>query len=173
MSRAEIFRRIAWAMLIGLVIGAGVNELTFAFLRESSRPPQTVELVIPRGTAEMVARGEQPPTLPSSMTFVAGDVLLIRNEDTVAHQMGPLWIPAGSEARLTLETTGSFADQCSFQSTNYLNFDVREPLTAWTRLRGILMSGVPLGILLALYAVVAWPGKGESEKEKGESEQDS
>lgn len=157
--KRDIFRRIALAMLIGLAVGAAVNEVTFAFLRESSRPPQTVELVIPPGAAEMVARGEQPPSIPAAMTFVAGDVLLIRNQDEAAHQIGPLWIPAGSEASLTLDTTGSFADQCSFQSTNYLNFDVREPLTAWTRLRGILMAGVPLGILLALYAVVAWPLK--------------
>ncbi len=161
MSRGEVFRRIGWAMLIGLVIGAAINEVTFVLLRESSRPPQTIELVIPPGAAEMVARGEQPPSLPASMTFVAGDVLLIRNQDSAAHQMGPLWIPAGSEARLTLETTGSFADACSFQSTNSFNFDVREPLTAWTRLRGILMAGVPLGILLSLYALVAWPGRGK------------
>lgn len=159
MTRREIYRRIASAMLIGIIVGAVINEGTFLLLRESSRPPQTVELVIPPGTAEMVARGEQPPSIPPSMTFVVGDVLLIRNEDTAAHQIGPLWIPAGGQASLTLETTGSFADACSFQSTNYFNLDVREPLTAWTRLRGILMSGIPLGILLALYAVVAWPSK--------------
>lgn len=159
MTRSEIFRRIGLAMLIGLAIGAAINEVTFALLGESSRPPQTVELVIPPGAADLVARGEQPPSIPAAMTFVAGDVLLIRNEDEVAHQMGPLWVPAGSEARLAIETTGSFSDACSFQSTNYFNFDVREPLTVWTRLRGILMAGIPLGILLALYAVVAWPLK--------------
>ncbi|MCS7011767.1 MAG: hypothetical protein N2049_11345 [Anaerolineales bacterium] len=157
MSRREIFRRIGWAMLLGLLIGVFVNEVTFALLRESSRAPQTIELVIPRGTAEMIARGEQPPSLPSYMTFVAGDVLVIRNQDRVAHQMGPLWIPAFSEARLNIATTGSYTNACSFQTTNAFNFDVREPLTTWTRLRGILMSGVPLGILLALYAIVAWP----------------
>lgn len=170
MSRGEVFRRIGWAMLIGILVGAAINEVTFALLRESSRPPQTIELVIPPGTAEMVTRGEQPPSLPPAMTFVAGDVLLIRNEDSVAHQMGPLWIPAGSEARLTLDTTGSYTDSCSFQAANSFNFDVREPLTLWTRLRGILMAGVPLGILLSLYAVVAWPGRGRSEKEEVKSE---
>lgn len=159
MRRSDLLRRIFWAMLIGLAVGAVVNEVTFALLRESSRPPQVIELVIPPGTAEMVARGEQPPSLPAAMTFVAGDVLVLRNQDIVAHQLGPLWIPALSEARLTLETTGTFTNECSFQTSNVLNLDVREPLTPWTRLRGILMSGVPLGILLALYAIVAWPAR--------------
>jgi len=32
--------------------------------------------------------------------------------------------------------------------------DVYEPLTTWTRLYGIFFSGVPLGIMIALYALV-------------------
>jgi hypothetical protein len=93
------------------------------------------------------------------MTFVAGDTLVVRNEDTSDHQMGPLWIPAGSTATLQLDTVENYAYACSFQSTNYFNLDVHEPLTPWIRFQGILMAGIPLGILLALYAVVAWPSK--------------
>ena len=83
-----IIKRIAISLLIGLVIGTIINEITFLFLRETARPPQVVELVIPSGTAERVARGETPPTVPDSMTFVLGDTLLVRNEDKADHELG-------------------------------------------------------------------------------------
>ncbi len=151
---SKALRHIARAMFLGLLLGLVINEITFFFLGESSRGPQVVELVIPPGTSEMIKRGEQPPSLPAAMSFVLGDVLLIRNEDHVDHQLGPLWIPAQREARLSLTTTGAFSSNCSFQPNSTLNMEVREPLTLWMRLQGVLMSGIPLGILFALYAPV-------------------
>ncbi len=159
MTKKEIFRRVAIAMLIGLLVGAVVNEVSFAFLREVERPPADIELVIPFGTAELVARGEQPPSLPEEMVFVVGDTLTVQNQDNVDHQLGPLWVPAGSSASLELDQEENFIYKCSFQPDQVFGLDVRMPLTIWTRLQGILMSGIPLGILLALYAIVAWPAK--------------
>ncbi|MBN2387934.1 MAG: hypothetical protein JXB85_13025 [Anaerolineales bacterium] len=159
MTRRDIFRRVAIAVLIGLVVGAGINEVTFAFLRADERSPRRIELVIPPGTAGQVARGEQPPDLPEEMTFVVGDTLVVHNQDSVDHQLGPLWVPAGASASLTLNLQANFVYECSFQPTRLFGLDVRLPLTLWTRLQGIVMSGVPLGILLALYAVVGWPQK--------------
>jgi len=95
-----LLRRIGISLLIGLVLGILINEITFAFLREDSRPPERILMVIPDGTADLVAQGQQPPSLPESMLFVIGDTLVVRNDDRVDHQLGPLWIPAGSEASL-------------------------------------------------------------------------
>ena len=158
LGRAQ-WRRIGIAMLVGIAIGILVNEVTFAFLREESRPPERIVLVIPAGTAELVAQGQQPPSLPGDMTFVTGDTLVVRNEDAVDHQLGPLWIPAGSEASLALETTGRYTNTCSFQTERVLNLDVNEALTFGTRFQGIFLTGVPLGVLLALYANLAWPAR--------------
>ncbi|NOT06315.1 MAG: hypothetical protein HOP27_17115 [Anaerolineales bacterium] len=158
-----IFKRIAISLLIGLVIGALINEITFMFLRETARPPQVVELVIPSGTAERVAHGETPPTIPSSMTFVLGDTLLVKNEDKADHELGPLWIPAGTSASLLLDSVESYAYNCSFQPEKYFGLDVRESLTIGTRLYGILYSGLPLGGLIALYSLIM-PAKRKEEK---------
>jgi hypothetical protein len=149
-----ILKRILFSLLIGLAIGVLINEVTFLFLRETARPPQVIELVIPDGTAEGIARGEASPAIPDSMTFVVGDTLLVRNDDTADHELGPLWIPAGSSASLPLDAVQSYAYSCSFQPGNYFGLDVREPLTAGTRLYGILYSGIPLGGLIALYSLV-------------------
>ncbi len=159
MTKKQIFWRVAIAMLIGLLVGAVVNEVSFAFLREEERPPANIELVIPLGTAELIAQGGQPPGLPNEMVFVVGDTLTVQNQDEVDHQLGPLWVPAGSSASLELDQEENFVYECSFQPAQVFGLDVRMPLTIWTRLQGIFMSGIPLGILLALYAIVAWPAK--------------
>jgi hypothetical protein len=141
-------------MLIGLLFGVALNEITFLFLRETARAPKVIELVIPEGTYEKIARGEAPPTIPDSMTFVVGDTLLVKNNDTANHELGPLWIPAGSSASLPLDAVESYAYSCSFQPGQYFGLDVHEALTTWTRVYGILFSGIPLGMMIALYSLV-------------------
>lgn len=153
------FRRAGLAFVIGLVLGAVVSEGTFALVRENERPAQTFRLVVPAGTAELVKLGQQPPSLPAQMSFVVGDQLLVINQDSVSHQLGPIWIPPGSEGRLALDMVGQYADQCSFQTAKILNLDVQEPLTPWTRFEGAVIAGAPMGALFAVYALVAWPEK--------------
>lgn len=111
-------------------------------------------LTIPNGTAEQVARGEQPASIPANMVFVVGDTLIVRNEDAVDHKLGPLWIPANSSAQLSLDEEENLAFECSFQPGNYLGLDVHQPLTWSTRLFGVSYVGIPMGILIALYSFV-------------------
>ena len=154
MSRNQVTKRILYSMLIGLLLGVAISEIPFIFLRETARAPKVITLVIPRGTADQVSRGEQPPTIPETMSFVVGDTLVVKNEDAKDHKLGPLWIPANSSAQLSLNQEESFAYECSFQPGQYLGLDVHEPLTAATRVYGMLYAGLPLGVLLALYSIV-------------------
>ena len=157
-----IIKRVLLSLLIGIAIGAAISELTFLSLRESSRPPKAIILTIPNGTGELVARGEQPPALPENMVFVVGDVLIVKNEDVIDHQMGPLWIPAGASAHLALTTEENLAFECSFQTSKYIGLDVHEPVTFGTRLYGILFAGIPLGMLIASYSFIMPSKKQES-----------
>ena len=149
-----MIKRILVSMLIGIAIGVLISEVSFLFLQETARPPQEIVLTIPAGTAEQVARGEQPPSIPKDMIFVVGDTLLMKNEDSVDHKLGELWIPANSTAQLALNEEQNMAFECSFQAGNYFGLDVRQSLTWGTRLYGVLYAGVPLGILIALYSFV-------------------
>lgn len=149
-----MMKRIVMSMLIGIVLGVLISEFSFIFLQETARPPQEVILTIPAGTAEKVARGEQPPSIPQDMVFVVGDTLVVVNEDQVDHKLGQLWIPANSSARLALNEEQNMAFECSFQPGNYLGLDVRQSLTLGTRIYGGLYAGVPLGILILLYSFV-------------------
>jgi hypothetical protein len=154
MSRNDVVKRIVYSLLIGLLLGVVISEVPFIFLRETARAPREITLLIPEGTAEQVARGEQPPTIPENMAFVVGDTLTVKNEDAVDHKLGPLWIPANSSAQLSLDEEESFAYECSFQPGRYLGLDVSEPVTIGTRIYGSIYAGLPLGVLIALYSLV-------------------
>ena len=146
------------SLAVGLVLGAVLSELGFHFQgNTTSRPPQTVELVIPPGTANEVSQGVS--VVPQDMVVVVGDTLEVRNQDSVSHTLGPLFIPAGSTASLTLNQIGNIAYTCSFQPTKYFGLDVQGALTPGIRLEGVLIAGVPLGMLLGLYSLIVWPLK--------------
>src|SRR5512145_861930 len=149
-----MMKRIVVSMLIGIVLGVVISEFSFIFLQETARPPQEVILTIPEGTAEKVARGEQPPSIPPDMVFVVGDTLVVVNDDLVDHKLGQLWIPANTSARLALNEEQNMAFECSFQPGNYFGLDVRQSLTWSTRIYGGLYAGIPLGILILLYSFV-------------------
>ena len=154
MSTPLIVKRILFSLLIGLLLGVVISEIPFIFLRETARPPQELLLTIPEGAADQVARGQQPPSIPESMIFVVGDILVVQNQDVVDHKLGPLWIPANSSAQLSLDREESLAFECSFQSDNYLGLDVHQSLTLSTRIYGIWYAGLPMAILIALYSLV-------------------
>jgi hypothetical protein len=161
-SRSSLIKRILVSILLGLLIGTLISEVPFLFLQETARPPREIVLTIPAGTAEQVGRGEQPPSIPENMTFVVGDRLVVKNEDSVDHKLGPLWIPANSSAQLALDQEASLAYECSFQPGKYFGLDVREPLTPRTRLYGIFYVALPMAILIALYSLVLIPRNKEN-----------
>jgi len=153
-------------LIVGLVFGFLLNEITFQFVKESNRSPMTVRLTIPEGAAEDISQGGEALELPEEMTFVVGDVLLVENRDVVDHQLGPLWIPAGAEASLSLDEEENFIYTCTFNATNFFGLDVREPVTVWTRISGTIFSGVPMAAILVLYSFIMWPINQPEEVEK-------
>lgn len=152
--KTTIIKRVAISVSLGLLIATVFTEVSYRILKRENRAPERVELVIPAGTAEKVAKGQVPPAIPEDMTFVVGDTLVVVNQDNVDHLLGPLWIPPGTSASLNLDTEQNYAFQCSFQPTKVFGLDVHEPVTLTTRLTGILFGGLPLGALLSVYSIL-------------------
>jgi hypothetical protein len=152
-------KRILISFLLGMVVAAVSTELSYQVLKRENREPQQIELVIPAGTAQNVVDGQAAPGIPPDMTFVVGDTLVVVNQDEVDHQLGPLWIPAGTSASLNLDAEENYAMECSFQPGKVFGMDVRQPVTMGTRITGILFAGLPLGALFAVYSILLSPGK--------------
>lgn len=159
MKAGKVVVRVVISMLVGFLLAGILTEVAYQLLKRENREPQRIELLIPAGTAERVAAGESPPSIPSNMTFVVGDTLAVVNQDVVDHQLGPLWIPAGNTASMNLETDESFAFECSFQPSRYLGVDVNPPVTLGTRAQGIFFAGFPMGAIFAVYSVLLVPGR--------------
>ncbi len=147
-------KRVLLSIAFGLLIGVLSSEVPFIFLHDTMRPPRQIFLTIPAGTAEQVARGQQPPSIPTNMNFVVGDQLIVKNEDTVTHKLGPLLIPANSSVQLKLSQVGNVAYECTFQPGKYFGLDVGEPLTVGLRIFGIVFVAFPMAILFLLYSAL-------------------
>lgn len=150
--------RLGVVFAISLLVVVAFNEVSYLIQKdEYDRAPETVTLVIPEGTAEQVAAGVDVASIPSELVFVLGDILEVENRDTVSHQLGPLWVPAGSSASLVLEQANNYAYSCSFQTTQYLGLDVRQPTTLSTRLVGIALAAPTMTVLVFLYSLLIFP----------------
>lgn len=150
--------RLLVASLVSLVFVFGFNEISYQVQKEShDRQPATFEIVIPPGTAEKVAAGKEIPSLIQERVFVIGDVIRLVNEDSVAHQLGPLWAPPGASAQLGLTEPNKYAYTCSFTPSRYLGFDVRAPTTISTRLTGMLLAAPTMTVFLFIYSLLVFP----------------
>lgn len=151
-------RRFVFLFLLSMGFIWAISEGAYYLQRDTfDRAPSTIELLIPSGTAERVAEGEPVPAIPDHLAFVVGDTLVVRNEDIQAHQLGPLWIPPGTSASLTMEQPDKYTYSCSFQTTRYLGIDVLPPTTWATRLTALAMATPATAIILFVYSILIWP----------------
>lgn len=162
-----IYRKRFLLSVLGAFIFVGlVNEGAHLLLKEKTdRPPEIVEVSIPAGTAERISAGEADPTIPSELIFVIGDTLLVTNEDDVPHELGPLWIPAGSSASLVMENANKYTLGCTFQPSRYLDFDVRSRTTATSRLQAFGLATPPTAMFFFLYSLLVFPLKSDEPEE--------
>lgn len=94
-------------------------------LSASDAPRQVHRLIIPAGTATLVAAGANALSLPPTMGFVAGDVLELVNRDDVSHAIGT-WRVGPHDVRIVRfprATGDSFF--CSIHPSGTLDIEVR------------------------------------------------
>jgi hypothetical protein len=152
--------RLGVVAAISFVFVALFNEAVYILQKDKSdRPPRTIQLVIPAGTADRVAKGEDVPGIPDQMQFVVGDVLEVRNEDITDHQLGPIWVPAGTTGRMVLNTADRYSYSCSFVPSQFLGLDVRQPTTLQSRLTAIYIAAPTMTIFLYIYGLLVFPIK--------------
>lgn len=157
--------RFGLILVVSTIFVAVFNEAVFLLQKDPhDRAPQTIELVIPAGTAARVEAGDDDPTIPAEMVFVMGDTLLVRNEDIASHQLGPVWVPAGATASLAMSEPAKLAYSCSFSTSRYLNLDVRQPTTFGTRVTALLLAAPTMTALLFIYSLLVFPVGGKKPK---------
>jgi hypothetical protein len=147
-------KRFLIILLVCSVLAGVGSEIAFRVQRNNiDRGPQDIELIIPAGTAAKVAKGQAVPSLPEEMVFIIGDVLIVQNEDSETHELGPLLIPPGTSASMPMKEVDNLALGCSFQPSNYLGMEIKEATTWETRLLAISFVAPPTAIIAFLYSL--------------------
>ncbi len=149
--------RFVISMIFAMVFGFAISEFSFQTTTNSENEQQDYEITIPLGTSERIEKGLPVPSIPENMVFYEGDKIIVINEDITSHQLGPIWVPAGSTGTLTLENPQSFTLSCSFQTSKILGLDVLPRLTNSVRFEGVLAIGLPSGVLFWLFSIVIFP----------------
>lgn len=153
--------RFALILALSIITVFLVSEIGLFFQQDenTARSPATIVLTIPEGTAAKVALGEAPPEIPDEMTFVLGDVLVVRNLDIVAHTLGPLLIPPGASASMPLNEADHYSMSCSFSPSNFFGLNVKPPTTLSTRIFGIMFAAPPTAAMVFIYSLIVFPVK--------------
>lgn len=150
--------RLLIVLAISIVFVVIFNEVSYLLQKDKyDRAPETVTLTIPDGTYEKVEAGEEVLSIPDQMVFVVGDTLIVKNNDRVSHQLGPIWVPPNSTGSLNMEQVDKLAYSCSFQTSRYLGLDVRAPTNLTTRLTGLIIATPTMTVLLFIYSLLVFP----------------
>ena len=156
--------RLGITFVVSVVFAIAISEISYQLVKDKGdRLPQQIEIVIPAGTAAAIARGEPGPSLPE-MTFVQGDSIKVTNQDQIAHQLGPLWVPPGTSSVMNLDQPNQYTLECSFQPNRSLGIDVIARARPSDRVFGIFTVGAPTWILSFLFSLVGIPLPGSEEQ---------
>lgn len=166
--RKKLVIRFIISLVIAFLFGFFISETSFQILtKNTEREVEDYQIIIPIGTAKRIENGFPIPSIPDSMVFFEGDRIIVKNEDEISHQLGPIWVPAGSTGTLALEKPQIYSLACTFQPTKLMGLEVRQRLTNDIRFQGILAIGLPSGILLWLFSIVIFPLESKIREEKG------
>ena len=166
---APYLKRLIYLVILTSIALFAINEITFIILNENiDRAPMRIELLIPLGTAEKVSMGEEVASIPAEMVFIMGDVLVVNNQDTSSHELGPVFVPPGASASIALNEADQYALSCSFRPSKYLGLTIKEPTNLLTRIAGLLFAVPPTVVMVFLYSLLIRPLNPREDKELDE-----
>jgi hypothetical protein len=112
--------------------------LAWAALAPLRYPTRDLLFEIPKGTWARRMAGDKVEILPSVVQLTLGvqDVLLLRNNDTVPQQFGPVLIMPGQEFRLPFEQVSENQFACTAHASGQMTVSVAAfPDPGWDRLK--------------------------------------
>ena len=144
---------LRWVLSLGsgIVLAGALSFASWLILSGGpTRAAEEIEVVIPAGTAARVQAGAPPPSIPDKLTLIQGDTLVLRNQDSVEHRLGPYRVAAGDTLQAPLGQTGSQRFSCTFHPGGVIGLAVGGRSSPLAILWPTFLLGLPLGIVLAV-----------------------
>jgi hypothetical protein len=145
-------RALLWVACLagGIGLAGFISLASWVALSDGPlRDPESVEVRIPPGTAEAIQRGAAVSVIPGKLRFVQGDRLVLKNEDSVPHNVGNYSVGPGTSLTMPLDTASSSSFLCSFHPQGSIALDVRGRTSPLMVLFPTIVIGLPLGLVSA------------------------
>ena len=86
---------------------------------------QTLNISVPAGTQAQMDGGEEIVLFPRRLEVGVGDRIVIENDDTSSHQVGPYVVGPGQRIVQTFSTTGIIEGLCTLHPSGEVTIVVR------------------------------------------------
>ncbi len=145
---------MAW-VAVSLAASWAIMLVWWALLSPSAQASDTLEIVIPEGTAAAVAQGRPAPFIPKSLSLAKGGSLRVINNDVVEHDVGGYQVAAGRTVTFDAKANADGTVSCSIHPSGYLSLDLTERPPLLSTIIPTLLLGLPAGIALAFVVGIA------------------
>ena len=116
MHLTVMHRRLSWLGLVALVVlAAGVLPLVMTH-DPGPASGTDFQFVVPAGTGTTLDAGGSVEILPRDLEVRVGDRIVVFNEDTRAHAVGPWTVPAGDTFTFRFKAVGRYDSHCSLHT---------------------------------------------------------
>jgi hypothetical protein len=148
----------ARTLLGSLLAGFGMGTVLViaawtAFGADLMAPPHDVRLVIPRGTAALLAAG-QPSALPAQVILNQDDHLVIINQDVATHTLGSWVISPGDSITVDANSPIASVFSCSIHRSGSFGIIVQARPGVIDGILITFLVSVPIGMVLFAGATV-------------------
>ena len=114
-------------LLLAALLLAGCSEDRGALIVDDpDAGTADYEYVIPEGTADRIAAGEDVEILPAQLTVRVGEVIRIVNEDLSGHFVGIFYVGAGETVTQRFNSAGEFSGLCTIHPSGQITLTVEE-----------------------------------------------
>lgn len=100
------------ALLAGVTACGGDGAQQPAIAVVSDDTEADFEYTVPRGTSDYVRLGQPVKIIPNPLIMRVGDVIRIRNQDTIGYSVGPFYVGPNQTMTQIATSPGSFKGMC-------------------------------------------------------------
>jgi hypothetical protein len=141
-------RILAGSLVLGFLLGSLLVAVAwFSFGVDQVAPPKDVNLVIPRGTADDIAAG-LPASLPSEVRLIAGDRLVLDNQDVVVHTLGGWQVSPGQVLTIVAEAAAANVFACTIHPSGSLGLIITPRPGLIDAILVVIMVSIPISLVL-------------------------
>lgn len=148
-----VWRTLTTWLVVGFVGAWALSIIWWALIEPAAANAETLELIIPEGTAAAIEAGGQPPFIPNALSLGRNKSMIIRNNDVVEHSVGSWVVPPGGVA----EVKAAGEDEqvtCTIHPSGVLGVTIDEQPPFASTIFPSLLLGLPLGLVFGVAAAV-------------------